>query len=243
VWWWQPDPDIGYFVSGAYQLLTSHDTFTAGEDVDLVWHKQIPSKVSIFAWRLLRDRLPTKENLVACGILSSEAHFCVSGCGSIETAQHLFLLAVRLGPCGHLFAIGLAFQRLMPLLSVIIWFSSHSQLEVHELVGRFCSLFGLQVSSVTWNERNHRLFNNAASLVHLMLDKVKMFSFRWLKTTNVTLASYYHTWWSNSLLCLGIDWFSLYILMFLLFWYLCNTLMVLLGTSCDGVFPPFFIYI
>ncbi|GAU16213.1 hypothetical protein TSUD_298450 [Trifolium subterraneum] len=41
-WQWQPDLD--------------------GEE--LIWHKQVPLNVSIFAWRLLRDRLPTKANLV-----------------------------------------------------------------------------------------------------------------------------------------------------------------------------------
>jgi hypothetical protein len=59
VWRWQPDSDAGYSVRGAYQLLTSQDSFTLGEAEDLVWHKQVPLKVSIFAWRLLRDRLPT----------------------------------------------------------------------------------------------------------------------------------------------------------------------------------------
>jgi hypothetical protein len=48
-------------------------------------------KVSIFAWRLLRDRLPTRVNLAARGILTPEAHMCVSSCGGVESAQHLFL--------------------------------------------------------------------------------------------------------------------------------------------------------
>jgi hypothetical protein len=39
VWRWHPDPDSGYSVRSAYQLLTSHDSFTLGEAEDLVWHK------------------------------------------------------------------------------------------------------------------------------------------------------------------------------------------------------------
>jgi hypothetical protein len=50
-----------------------------------------PLKVSIFAWRLLRDRLPTKANLVAQGIISLNAHYFVSGCGDVESTQHLFI--------------------------------------------------------------------------------------------------------------------------------------------------------
>ncbi|KAK2444671.1 hypothetical protein QL285_015679 [Trifolium repens] len=97
VWRWQPDPDADYSVRGAYQLLTSQDLFTLGEADDLVWHKQVPLKVSIFAWRLLRDQLPTKSNLVARDIIPPEVHFCVSGCGGIESAQHLFLLFSTFG--------------------------------------------------------------------------------------------------------------------------------------------------
>jgi hypothetical protein len=102
VWRWQPDPDAGYSVRGAYQLLTSQYPFTPGEAEDLVWHKQVPLKISIFAWRLLRDRLPTKSNLVARGIISPEDQYCVSGCGGIESAQHIFLSC---GTFGYLWAL------------------------------------------------------------------------------------------------------------------------------------------
>ncbi|MCI24080.1 cysteine-rich receptor-like protein kinase, partial [Trifolium medium] len=48
-WLWQPDPGGGYFVRGAYDMLT----FREGQDVDattdLIWHKQVPLKVSVVA--------------------------------------------------------------------------------------------------------------------------------------------------------------------------------------------------
>jgi hypothetical protein len=69
-WQWQPDPEKGYSVRGAYELMTSHDsgTMDAAHDSvtmdaakDLIWHPLVPLKVSIFTWRLLCDRLPTKQ--------------------------------------------------------------------------------------------------------------------------------------------------------------------------------------
>jgi hypothetical protein len=39
-----------------YQILTSQDSVTLGEAEDLLWHRQVPLKVSIFTWRLLCDR-------------------------------------------------------------------------------------------------------------------------------------------------------------------------------------------
>jgi len=81
----------GYTVSGAYHILTAQ---TDMQDVgmnNLVWHNQVPLKVSIFAWRLLRDRLPTKMNLVRRGMLATEAAGCIAGCGHDESASHLFM--------------------------------------------------------------------------------------------------------------------------------------------------------
>jgi hypothetical protein len=70
---------------------------------------------------------------------------------------------------------------------------------------RCLQLIWLTCVWVMWNERNHRLFWNAASPVTHLLEKVKIFSFRWLKTIDVTLASNYYTWWSNLLFCLSFD--------------------------------------
>jgi hypothetical protein len=46
---------------------------------------------------------------------------------------------------------------------------------------------------VVWTERNHRLFRGLASSHLQLLDKIKLFSFRWLKATNVNLASNCHS--------------------------------------------------
>ncbi|XP_045822022.1 uncharacterized protein LOC123914907 [Trifolium pratense] len=96
-WQWRADLDDGYTVRGAYQLLTTQDAVTLDAVSGLIWHRQVPLKVSICAWRLLRDRLPTKANLVTRGILSTEAHLCVSGCGEVESTQHLFLSCSSFG--------------------------------------------------------------------------------------------------------------------------------------------------
>jgi len=64
---------------------------------DFIWHKQVPLKVFIFAWRLLRDRLPTKVNLARCSIIPIVDWFCVAGCGLEKDVQHLFLLCSTFG--------------------------------------------------------------------------------------------------------------------------------------------------
>ncbi|GAU13906.1 hypothetical protein TSUD_262330 [Trifolium subterraneum] len=89
--WWQLNPDRGYTVQGAYRILTSQQQITLGTTEDLIWYKKVRLKVSITAWRLLRDRLSTKSNLVTRSIITPGDHLCVSGCGGAESAEHLFL--------------------------------------------------------------------------------------------------------------------------------------------------------
>ncbi|XP_039686992.1 uncharacterized protein [Medicago truncatula] len=91
VWQWQPDPVNRYSVRGVYDMLTNQEIPQDMLWDDLVWHNHVPIKVSIFAWRLLRDRFPTKSNLATRGILDFQACLCVSGCGMLEDARHLFL--------------------------------------------------------------------------------------------------------------------------------------------------------
>ncbi|GAU39751.1 hypothetical protein TSUD_219940 [Trifolium subterraneum] len=100
-WQWQADPDTSYTVRGAYQLLTTHDSLPMDDAEHLIWHPQVPLKDSVFAWRLLRVRLPTKSNLITRGILSPAAYYCVSGYGVAESAQHLFILYSTFGSLCH----------------------------------------------------------------------------------------------------------------------------------------------
>jgi len=101
-WVWLPDPSNGYTVRGAYNLLTSQAPSDMVSVVDLVWHHQVHLKVSVFAWSLINDRLPTKSNLLARGILAHDMSVCVAGCGDYESAQHLFLSCNTFGSLWHL---------------------------------------------------------------------------------------------------------------------------------------------
>jgi len=88
-WRWLINPAHGYSVKGSF----SRPWMTPPERglVDDVWHKQVPLKVLLFAWKLFQNRLPTKDNLLRRQVLHSNNIACVGGCGSPETAEHLLL--------------------------------------------------------------------------------------------------------------------------------------------------------
>jgi len=84
-------------VKGAYHLLTSVDEPHARGLFDNVWHKHVPLKVSLFSWRLLRNSLSTKDNLVRRRVLHHDVNQCAGGCGFQETTSHLFLNCATFG--------------------------------------------------------------------------------------------------------------------------------------------------
>jgi hypothetical protein len=57
-----------------------------------LWKSKAPSKVVAFSWKLLHDRIPTKENLSYRHVLPTEASLnCVLCDGNVESTKHLIL--------------------------------------------------------------------------------------------------------------------------------------------------------
>ncbi|MCI18448.1 tether containing UBX domain for GLUT4, partial [Trifolium medium] len=147
----------------------------------------------------LARQVTHKANLVTRGILSSEAHYCVSGCGAVESAQHLFLSCNTFGSLWSLVRSWIGFSSVdsHTLSDHFVQFTySAGDLRARR---SFMQLIWLVCVWVMWNERNHRLFRGSANSLHQMLDKIKIFSYRWLKATSSTLALNYHSWWSSPL--------------------------------------------
>jgi len=172
--------------------------------MDTIWHKQIPLKVSLFAWRLYRNCLLTKDNLLRWGIIQAKATFCSGGCAVQEFADHLLI------NCSH-------FSRLWPLirnwsdLFSIDTFCAHDHyVQFGQLSGiprqthPFLKLTRLSCVWTIWKERNNHIFNNKTLELHQLLDKVKLLSFTWLKAKMTNFAYTYHEWWRHPLFCMGI---------------------------------------
>jgi hypothetical protein len=64
---------------------SSHDESTQ----DIIWNKVIPLKVYLFAWRLLNNILPSKDNLICHGMHLEDSVLCLEGCGVVENIDHL----------------------------------------------------------------------------------------------------------------------------------------------------------
>jgi hypothetical protein len=203
-WRWMLDPIHGYSVHGTYSFLTSADEPLHDVAVNNVWHKLIPSKVSIFAWRLLQDRIPTRSNLVRRLVLHSDNNLCVSGCGFIETMDHLFVVCNFFGRVWELICNWLGIYYVCPgsITDHFFQFTHLAGMPRSSFV--FFKIIWLASTWAIWKERNSRVFANAVIDPHNIIERVKRNSFLWLSTNVVPIAFSFHDWWRHPLLCMGV---------------------------------------
>ena len=160
--------------------------------------------MSLFVWRLLRNRLPTKDNLLRRRVIQANDTACVYGCGDSKSTNHLFL------DCEILNLIWLHVRNWIGLSTVY-------PSQVREHYTQFSLMAGMPRSShhvfkviwfvcvwVIWKDRNDRVFKNTGSNSSVLIEKIKLHSFLWLKAKLASFHLYYHDWWQHPLHCLGV---------------------------------------
>ena len=117
-------------------------------------------------WRLLRNRLSTKDNLFMRGVLPHATQQCVTECSVNETTQHLFLSC--------LFFASLS-GKIRSWLDIVTDESFGVSYHFYQFVYSTCGLRARRSCMkliwmccvwVIWNERNNRVFKNKESTIH-----------------------------------------------------------------------------
>ena len=101
-WLWTLENSNTFTVRSLYNFLTIQSQVDLPVDASSLWHKDVPLKVVLFAWRLFRDRLSTKDNLLRRGVINYDSRTCVAGCDLVESSPHLFLHCIIFGSVWHL---------------------------------------------------------------------------------------------------------------------------------------------
>jgi hypothetical protein len=149
----------GCSVLGTYHYLTSFDSLGERALADMVWLKPVPLKVSVFVWRLLRNRLPTKDNLIRRRVLQSDDTLCVGGCGFPETAVHLFLHCDIFSGLWHLIYqwVGISFISSESVTDHLHHFGYLAGLP--RFAYSYLQVIWRTTVWVIWKERNNRTFD------------------------------------------------------------------------------------
>lgn len=81
----------GYTPFEAYQLMQPDFNLLDSTSCKRLWNKLIPSKVSVFGWRLLLNRLPTKDQLLLQDSIQPSMSSCPLYEKDPELIDHLFV--------------------------------------------------------------------------------------------------------------------------------------------------------
>jgi len=158
----------------------------------------------LFAWHLLHDRIPTRSNLVRRHVLQPIDNVCVAGCGSSETADHLFIRCELIGRVWYLVCrwIGVPCVLSGSVTDHFFQFTHLAGLPRHSHF--YLKVIWLACIWTIWTERNNYVFKNVVIDPLIIAAKVKLNSFLWLSSNFVPIAFGFHDWWRHPLLCMGV---------------------------------------
>jgi hypothetical protein len=184
VWKWSINPEEGFTVKSAYDLLVEYGEGPTLSLYELklfakIWESPAPSKIVVFSWQLFHNRLPTKDNLSSRGVLEIEAGIHCCWCDSIpESAKHLFV------HCNFAHRVWYA---IFKWLGVVIVMPPN----IMTLFDYFCDLvhnkkkksgFRLVWHTVVWSiwiARNNAIFNGVVTDPLDLVEEIKVLSWRW----------------------------------------------------------------
>ncbi|XP_057418519.1 uncharacterized protein LOC130712718 [Lotus japonicus] len=90
-WTWRQDGEGIYTVNSSYLFLQAQNLEEEDPVLKLVWSAPVPSNVKAFIWRLLKDRIQTRDNLCKRQVLTrGEGSTCPLCRQEEETSMHLF---------------------------------------------------------------------------------------------------------------------------------------------------------
>ncbi|PNX71113.1 pantothenate synthetase [Trifolium pratense] len=183
-WWWLPDSNGLFSVKSCYSFLISSRQVTMletteAEALSRLWKSDVPSKINVFGWRLLLNRLPTRMALHRRGILSNPFELsCVFCFWHREDGAHLFFSCY--------------FSKVV-WRNVLKWLGLSSPLDVEGidhflLFGEFFKvkdkghvrhLVWLATTWNLWKMRNKVIFKGDIPDTAVLLDSIKLFSWIW----------------------------------------------------------------
>jgi hypothetical protein len=193
----------GYSVREAYKDLISRTSCSTSAVWSKVWHKSIPSKVSCMVWRLLQNRLATRDNLCRRGVIGHGSSLCVGECGREETTNHLFFECPKFSGVWY---------KICRWLGISSAFQKEGLAHIEQFEGLIGSgrAFSSRVRVIwfacvwsIWKARNESIFRNKEICLDSMLEFVKVTSWNWLRIKSSIINYSISSWCLNPRACLG----------------------------------------
>ncbi|GAB4830858.1 hypothetical protein Ancab_040201 [Ancistrocladus abbreviatus] len=150
------------------------------EILQLVWKAKIPVKVQVFIWRAVNEAIPTRDQLVKRGVLSSTSMLLCEQCGQqLEDIDHVFLKCsfaydVWRNVCGWWgvrIVCGPSWKNL--------FFPCQARIR-RKKARAWCIIFAATVWAL-WLRRNALIFRKEEQSVERLFRLIRVTSFEWVR--------------------------------------------------------------
>ncbi|RZB98494.1 CST complex subunit CTC1 [Glycine soja] len=155
----------------------------------------VPSRVTVFTWRLVRDRLPTRQNLQRrqVSILEMSCPLCRN---ADEDAAHLFLHCSRIQPIWWESMSWLNLKGAAPLTPKQ-HFLQHMDVQAHGVRINRWQCWWLALTWSIWRHRNNIVFSNETFNANKLFDDAIFNLWTWLRNFEKGFTIHFNQWSSN----------------------------------------------
>lgn len=208
-WCWKPDSSRSFSVKSAYSELLRLVNFEPIAQqlcraLSWLWRCDVPSRISLFVWRLLQDKLPTKAQLNRRGVFMADGSAnCVFCCREIESANHLFF------SCGFSHRVWQTIDAWSGLNGTantagVEHFLSFAGTIKGKKRRRSRHIIWMATAWVLWTTRNNVIFRGESANVIDVIANIKVWSWNWfVNRGGRNRGILYSDWCSNPLGCFG----------------------------------------
>ncbi|CAJ2672826.1 unnamed protein product [Trifolium pratense] len=168
-----------------------------------LWKNDVPSKVGVFGWRLLLEKLPTRAALASKGILTNSHDLsCVFCFQVVEDCNHVFLSCHKIYEVWRQIFLWLGFDYNHQEGGWIHFLRFGSLVKVKKGM-KVRHLIWLATTWCIWRMRNNILFRGEMANCSALVDSIKFISWLWFSGRAGRRADHlYYNWCANPLYCL-----------------------------------------
>jgi hypothetical protein len=207
IWFWKYDATGIFSVKSAYSIveLASRVDVAPPEVPNIIlaklWKSWAPSKVIVFSWQLLQNRIPSRQNLLRRRVITDINNtFCVLCGNSVELVDHLFLTCGVSSTVWYSIFRWLGFQCVLPggvigMFEFLLGMGTGRRAHL-----RWLLIWHAVIWSI-WNSRNELIFIGGSSSVEYLVDKVKLLTWKWYRVKNPGNLCSLYEWEMQPILC------------------------------------------
>ncbi|KAH1205060.1 hypothetical protein GmHk_16G045861 [Glycine max] len=195
-WIWRAESTGVLTSKSGYQVIKA-DRDDEGQYLGFktLWEIKLPPKALSFGWRLLWDRLPTKDNLIKRQI-QVDNNLCPFCHSQPETASHLFFTCGKIMPIWWEFLSWIKEEKVFhcrPLDNFLQHFSSAVSKDAN--IRR--TMWWIAVTTSIWRLRNDIIFQNQTFDITRLTDSTLFLLWTWLRGWERNFQIPYYSWSSN----------------------------------------------